>query len=683
MTDVSTVAPPAAPKVQGATSREFRHDINGLRAWAIVPVVLFHFGVPGFSGGFAGVDVFFVISGFLMTQMICRALWNGDFSLMGFYLARAVRIVPALVVVCAVLVAAGWFALLPPDYKMLGAHTAYSLTFLSDIAFWREAGYFDTSSHEKWLLHTWSLAVEWQFYLLLPLVLMGLARVTRSARAWGRALAVLAVVSLAACVWTTAGNPSAAFFLIHTRAWEMLAGGLVFLAARTATYSPGQRRLIEGAGLVLIAAAILAFDAESAWPGWRAVVPVAGAALVLLATRESVWTGNRFAQWIGLRSYSLYLWHWPVYVFLAYIGLRFNGLALAAGVLASVVLGALSYTFAENPSRRALRKPRLDARIATLVGAAACVALCAAGVWRSNGVAGRFAPRVELAAAAATDVNPERARCHQSAGSTSPACLFGGTERKLFVVGDSHVAAIISSVVDAGPRGAAGVVQLSYDGCVFIPGMLQIRPHRFGANADCKGFTDWAAKQLDAAPTLPVLLAGRYARYAFGPFELDPDVAKPEVYFGGQPATSTTPAFLREFGRHLTETACKLAQTRTVYMMRPIPEMPASVPQYVARRMAWGLDPSLSVTTAQYMQRNGWVWQAQNEARDRCGIVILDPTTTLCHDGVCPATRDGRPLYSDYGHLDEFGAHLLVPVFARMYQPAAPGHAGGTTFSAR
>jgi peptidoglycan/LPS O-acetylase OafA/YrhL len=113
--DVSTVAVPSAIKV-AATSREFRQDINGLRAWAIVPVVLFHFGVPGFSGGFAGVDVFFVISGFLMTQMICRALWNGDFSLMAFYLARAVRIVPALVVVFAVLVAAGWFALLPPDY---------------------------------------------------------------------------------------------------------------------------------------------------------------------------------------------------------------------------------------------------------------------------------------------------------------------------------------------------------------------------------------------------------------------------------------------------------------------------------------------------------------------------------------------------------------------------------------
>jgi peptidoglycan/LPS O-acetylase OafA/YrhL len=663
----------AVPEVHSTNENTFRRDINGLRAWAVVGVVLYHFRIPGFDGGFAGVDVFFVISGFLMTQIICKALARGDFSLPGFYLARAVRIVPALVTLCGALLAAGWFSLLPPDYKTLGSHTAYSLSFLSNIEYWLEAGYFDTSSHEKWLLHTWSLSVEWQFYLVLPIILMGLWRLEPGLRAQRKALLVLGCASLAACIWTTGSNPSTAFFLLHTRAWEMLAGGIVFLLGQSFAPPSSRRRLFEALGLALIAASFIFFDAESSWPGWRAMVPVSGAVLVLMAARSSPWTGNRFAQWLGDRSYSLYLWHWPVQVGLAYAGWTDNGLAIAAGLVGSTVLGALSYAWIEGPARRMLHGRRFNARTLALGAVVASIALCATGVWFLKGVKGRFAPDVELAAAAADDVHPRRSACHQTAGASSPACVFGGTERKLFVVGDSHVPSIISSVVLAREGGDAGVVQLSYDGCVFIPAMRQLRPQRFGARNDCKGFNDWVVTRLAAEPTLPVLLVGRYARSAFGPFERDPDGATPEVYFTSQRHTSTTPAFLHEFGQHLTDTACKLAKTRTVYMMRPIPEMPVHVPRYVARKMAWGMDASLSVTKAQYMQRNAWVWQAQDEARDRCGIIIIDPTTQLCRNGVCQSTHAGRPLYYDYGHLNEYGARLLAPIFVPAHRsPAGP-----------
>lgn len=156
----------------------FRKDINGLRAWAVVAVVLFHFGVPGFAGGFVGVDIFFVISGFLMTTILIKKLENQQqkFSVWEFYLARAKRIVPALLVLCITLLALGWFMLPPQDYRSLGMHTLTSVFFASNIQYWREAGYFDAASHDKWLLHTWSLSVEWQFYLLLPLLLWGVWR---------------------------------------------------------------------------------------------------------------------------------------------------------------------------------------------------------------------------------------------------------------------------------------------------------------------------------------------------------------------------------------------------------------------------------------------------------------------------------------------------------------------------
>ena len=158
---------------------QFRNDINGLRAWAVMAVILYHFGLPGFDGGFVGVDVFFVISGFLMTGIVTKGLERNSFTFSGFYLARARRILPALIVLCAVLVLAGKFVLLPDEYRTLGAHVLYSLGFVSNIEYWQAAGYFDAASHEKWLLHTWSLAVEWQFYMVLPVLLWAAAKLRR------------------------------------------------------------------------------------------------------------------------------------------------------------------------------------------------------------------------------------------------------------------------------------------------------------------------------------------------------------------------------------------------------------------------------------------------------------------------------------------------------------------------
>jgi peptidoglycan/LPS O-acetylase OafA/YrhL len=649
----------------------FRTDINGLRAWAVVAVILYHFGIPGFGGGFVGVDVFFVISGFLMTGIVVKGLERGTFSVIGFYMARGRRIVPALVVLCASLLAVGWFVFLPPDYKMYSSHSVYALSFLSNVEFWREAGYFDVSSHEKWLLHTWSLSVEWQFYLILPLVLWAAWRIKpgRVVQIWTVGIAF--AVSLAASLWVTSSQPSSAFYLLHTRAWEMLGGGIVFLLSGKVTSSVSNRRTIESIGLLLIAAAIALFDKDTSWPGWRALVPVVAAMLVLFANRNSFWTGNNSAQWLGNRSYSLYLWHWPVVVALVYVNLSESSLAIAVALLLTLLLGHLSYVWVENLSRHWLESRRLVYAGGSLVLVTALAGFPALLVWKQQGVTGRFAPAVEQAAAEARNGNPRREECHVSNGLTMPSCVYGGTEWKVIALGDSHTSALVTGLAQAHGGSEAGVVQWSYSGCAFVPGMKQtpvILKSMGGRDYRCSEFIVWAQTQLQSLPPkIPVVLINRYAGAAFGNNEEHNSLAVPQVSFS-RIYERTTAEFLSEFGQHITDSACELARHRTVYMVRPIPEMGFDVPKTLSRRMAIGSNDDLFISMDDYRKRNAWVWAAQDAARDRCGVRILDPLPYLCQNGRCYGSQSGRPLYIDDDHLSDFGNKLLVPMFTEVHE---------------
>lgn len=328
---------------------EFRKDINGLRAIAVIAVVLFHFGIPRMQGGFVGVDIFFVISGFLMTGIISQRMKRGDFSTVEFYLARGRRIVPALVVLCLVLLAAGWFALPPLDYKTLGKHAAVSLGFLSNHAYLGESGYFDADSHEKWLLHTWSLSIEWQFYLIYPIIIV-LLRKLQSEAVVRWSLLGLAASSFALSIFLSVREPSAAFYILPTRAWELLAGALVYLFPLNA--SVRVRPALQVVGLVLIALAVTTIRPGDTWPGWLALLPVVGTMLVLMAAqRNSLVTGNPIAQFLGTTSYSIYLWHWPLVVAINYLGSRPKPMWILLAILGSVVAGYLSYRFVEVPAR--------------------------------------------------------------------------------------------------------------------------------------------------------------------------------------------------------------------------------------------------------------------------------------------------------------------------------------------
>ncbi|QHE76716.1 acyltransferase family protein [Hydrogenophaga sp. PBL-H3] len=653
------------------TSASFRNDINGLRAWAVVAVLLYHFAVPGFQGGFVGVDVFFVISGFLMTGIVVSGLeQESGFDLWAFYRARARRIIPALSVLCAVLLVLGWFFLIPQEYELLGAHTVSSLMFLSNVMFWNEAGYFDAASHEKWLLHTWSLAVEWQFYFFLPLILMMIWRIqSNRANVFWIVVAFL-IASLAMSVALTPLKPIAAFYLLPTRAWEMLAGGAVYLASNRLVIDNVRRRLLEYVGFFAIGLSVVYFDSGSEWPGWRALIPVLGAMLVLLSAQaNSVLSSGALIQWIGFRSYSIYLWHWPVVVVLYFLELQDNWVMVSVGMLFAFILGHYSFICIEKKSQSFFSNSKSKFRFEGFMVFTAVIATAGALVSILNGVSGRLSVEIEIAAKEANNTKPRRDTCFVKQGESSPSCIYGqGDKLRAILIGDSHADSLTTALAAAVPSGDGGVLDWSYVSCPTIIGVKNLSP-KFKSNENCNGFLNWTVSKLEQiSQDIPLVIVNRSAVYALGHNEpWENDLGVPMVYFT-KAFHKVSPEFLTEYARQLTDTACQFAKSRRVFLVRPIPEMGVHVPKAVVRAIAWGKDAEISIPLDQYHQRQAFIWAAQDEARDRCGVSILDPLPYLCHEGRCHGAKDGRPLYFDDDHLSEWGNKFLVPMFAEVFK---------------
>ncbi|HAU5546386.1 TPA: acyltransferase [Proteus mirabilis] len=293
-------------------SKKFRADINGLRAIAVLSVMLFHFNQGLVPGGFAGVDVFFVISGFLMTSIIFRGLENNNFSLWNFLKARARRIVPALVTVISIVLALGYLFFEPLTYQLAGKHGFSSLLFISNITYANESGYFDSDSFSKLFLHTWSLSVEWQFYIIYPIILLILSKLL-SINTLKKVVVISAIISLSFCIYFSSINKTLSYFMIYTRGWEMLLGGIAFLFPLSTTEN--KKRIIESIGLVLIITSFFIFSDTDSWPSYNALIPVFGTYLCILANSYKSILSNKALQKIGLWSYSIYLVHWPLLVF--------------------------------------------------------------------------------------------------------------------------------------------------------------------------------------------------------------------------------------------------------------------------------------------------------------------------------------------------------------------------------
>jgi peptidoglycan/LPS O-acetylase OafA/YrhL len=419
---------------------KYRPDIDGLRAVAIIPVVLYHAGLSGVDGGFVGVDIFFVISGYLITTIIYEEIISGRFRFSSFYERRMRRILPVLFTVIIFVIIFGFIFLLPSEIRLLPSQIFGSIFFFANIALWRQSGYFSPLAEEKPLLHMWSLGVEEQFYIFAPIIFIVIFKVFPNHLK--RIILLLAVASFICSLILTKTSPNASFYLLPTRSWELAAGSLLAMNVLRRPSNDMTCELLTIVGLGLILGSIYEIDQTMAFPGWVAIIPVFGAFLVILCgngTRAGAVLGWGPIRWIGLISYSVYLWHWPIIVFSYDAGLINSTLSKWLVVFTSIIIGFFSWRYIESPFRNRMRMPVRYIIVGSMFGMT-IISTFAVVIAMTDGWPSRFSEEKNRFDEAVNDISPARKNCHRSSGLDEliNTCVLGKGFAETVVWGDSH-----------------------------------------------------------------------------------------------------------------------------------------------------------------------------------------------------------------------------------------------------
>ena len=628
--------------------REYRVDIDGLRGIAVLLVILYHAGFDLVSGGFIGVDVFFVISGYLITDIIVREVRDGTFMFRRFYERRFRRLLPALTVVIAVTAIFSWLYLGAEAFKDFAQSVVATTFFSSNILFWSESGYFDTASSSKPLLHTWSLAVEEQFYLLFPLVVFLALRAGKK-----QLVVVLALIGMASyglCLWGSTEFPVAAFYLLHTRAWEFVVGALGALLARPlgGRFAPA----LAGLGLVAVVGSGFLLTSDTAWPGPFTALPVIGALLLILNAPSSRIVGRilrwRGLVWVGLVSYSAYLWHHPMFVFAEIVagGELSTALSIVL-VLLTLGLSYLSWKFVEQPFRSRTRVP---SRRALAVGIPAVAVLALAGVLGHlfNG----FPKEMEQ-----TVVEPPPV-----------------TDQDIYVVGDSHARHLVYGLRSLT---TGEVINYSDAGC--LPFRDVDRWDSRSAPGECLEVTNASLDSLlSEDPNGIVLLSTMGPTYLDGTVFGDGDVARlrGQQFAWAQDPSVDDPTEIFELGMRQTfEELSTLTNAQVVFLI-DIPELGiANGCQVESKEIRTPLftlgdalvpmtDPAseCGVSREAFEERTAeYRALIERVAADYPAIDVVDPTPALCDEMWCAGwLPEWGYLYEDADHLNRNGSALLV-----------------------
>jgi peptidoglycan/LPS O-acetylase OafA/YrhL len=637
---------------------DYRPDVDGLRAIAVLAVVGFHAFPEFLPGGFVGVDVFFVVSGFLISSLILGSLADGRFSFGQFYARRIKRLFPALLLVLAASLAVGWFALLPEEYRELGKHIAAGAGFLSNIVLWREAGYFDELAVLKPLLHLWSLGIEEQFYLAWPLLLW---------LGWKRPSLLLPLVlaaagaSFAVNLATAGSNAVGAFYSPLSRFFELLAGSALAVLVLQGRIGTRGRDACAVIGLVCIAAALLLIDKDSVFPGWWALLPVLGTCLVIAAGAEAGLNRAILARpalvWIGLISYPLYLWHWPLLSFGRIIEREELPVALRiALVLASGVLAWATYVLVEKPVRFG---PNARAKVAVLCALMVAIGLGGYATYRAEGLPSRAIgdSAREIMAQAAWPYWTDPA-CSKRYG-VEP-CLANSERPRYMILGDSHANHLYPGLALADP--AFEVVQAG--SCPPLEG-VRLRVLKNQDKHPCAALDALALNKqiLQRHPEIRTVFVVALWRNALTGELIN---ARERSFWGG---VALSPAAGDAGGRGNAELALQglagtveMLQARglRVVLLRDTPDIGAELVEYCK------FSPRFNPRQCTLPRQDFIAYRRPEEAMLRAlrekfpALPVYDPIDALCDAERCYLMRDGVLLYRDNHHLSVNGSKLLA-----------------------
>ncbi|THB68866.1 MAG: acyltransferase [Gammaproteobacteria bacterium] len=620
---------------------QYRREVDGLRAVAIVPVILFHAGAIGFGGGYIGVDIFFVISGYLITSIIIEELKNNDFSIVRFYERRARRILPALSVVLAATTLTS-LTLVPPNlFKDYSQSLISVATFSSNIFFYMKSGYFDTATDEKPLLHTWSLAVEEQYYIFFPVMLAVLWFIGR--RSLTTLIGLLLIASLILAHYLSVNeHTNANFYLIFSRAWELFCGSLIaFINREKLQRSAIAKEAASIIGISMIIAAIVFYNKETPFPGIFAIPPVLGSALIITFCDGNCSIGrilsNRIFVFIGLISYSLYLWHQPLF---ALLRLKTIGepsqILFATAIAITGILAYLNYKFIETPFRD---RDAIPAKKIFIYSAISLAAILTTGVSGHlfNGFPNRF-PKSPITAN--IQHSPKRETCHTKGKKylkPDAACRYFGNNISWAGFGDSHIIEPTFALAKKLRKDNKGVIHLTFSGC--SPELFLNKD-----NSGCSAWLNESVQFLEKNKEIQNILLG--FRHTFYLEHITAD--KRENYW------SSFYSIIERLQK----------SGKTIYLLYPIPELPIDIYKATAPFSIFSskttIDLKKSISIDDYLKRNRFILNKMDSLKPSNNLHKIQPLKIFCNESFCPAAINNKALYFDDNHLSIIGAEILI-----------------------
>lgn len=655
-------------------SVKYRPYIDGLRAVAVVPVILFHADIPLFSGGYVGVDIFFVISGFLITGILLNEIKNHNFSIINFYERRIRRIFPALFLVLFVSTCIAFWAMFPDELDDYGKSLFAATFFYSNYHFMFGAGYFAAPSETQPLLHMWSLAVEEQFYIVFPIYLYLVHRYFRHQLL--TFTIIVAFLSLIYSITLVHIFPSDAFYSTPSRAWELMIGSLLAILERRLHAEKWLANLISGVGLLAITYAVFFYSDTTPFPGFSALLPVIGSAMIIYAggAKQNMvgWILSTWAfRFTGLLSYSLYLWHWPLIVFSGDPGEGVSPELHTAMLLGlTVLMSYLTWKYVETPFRKRHLLPQQRRIIVTGGGVMATSALFGATLAISDGLPQRFPDNVRQVLETMHD-RPSIKNCSKvtiSGNEELRICHIGSFSdgQPTFALwGDSHGKAIFPGVDDSAKEANLKGVFVGRVGCLPLLDVHQIRQGYESCTLIAKSFITYLSENPQIEK---IILASRWAIYAEG--ERFKNEKGQTVFI--RDSRTETPSLdenKKAFRRAFEKTVDKLTSMgRKIYIMEQVPETEYEVPGALAEKTLGTRNLEIRPRKKDYLDRQAYVTFVIDDLEKKYPLTRIKPQDEMCDEEFCIVDTEGVPVYRDTSHLTARYAKKIAGIFDPVFE---------------